>query len=103
MKKVGIIGAGLSSLYADCYLSKRGYSVDVFEKNKMAGGRSQVYKDQGYTFDMGPSWYWMPDVIDRLFSELDENRTDYFGLKRLDPAYKIFWEDQESTTIPADK
>lgn len=103
MKKVGIIGAGLSSLYAACYLSKRGYSVDVFEKNKMAGGRSQVYKDQGYTFDMGPSWYWMPDVIDRLFSELDENRTDYFGLKRLDPAYKIFWKDQESTTIPADK
>jgi len=103
MQKIGIIGAGLSSLYAACYLSKRGYSVDVYEKNSMAGGRSQVYKEQGYTFDMGPSWYWMPDVIDRLFSELDENRSDYFGLQRLDPAYKIFWKDHESTSIPADK
>lgn len=103
MKKIGIIGAGLSSLYAACYLAKRGYSVDVYDKNKMAGGRSQVYEDQGYTFDMGPSWYWMPDVIDRLFSELEENRSDYFNLKRLDPGYKIFWKNQESTSIPAEK
>lgn len=103
MKKIGIIGAGLSSLYAACYLAKKGYSVDVFDKNKMAGGRSQVYKDNGYTFDMGPSWYWMPDVIDRLFSELDEKRTDYFQLNRLDPAYKVFWKDNESTSIPAEK
>lgn len=103
MQKIGIIGAGLSSLYAACYLAKKGYSVDVYDKNSMAGGRSQVYKDQGYTFDMGPSWYWMPDVIDRLFAELDENRTDYFELKRLDPAYKIFWKNNESTSIPADK
>jgi len=103
MKKVGIIGAGLSSLYAACYLAKKGYSVDVYDKNKMAGGRSQVYKDSGYTFDMGPSWYWMPDVIDRLFSELEENRSDYFQLKRLDPAYKVFWENNESTSIPAEK
>jgi phytoene desaturase len=101
MKKIGIIGAGLSSLYAACYLAKKGYSVDVYDKNKMAGGRSQVYKDEGYTFDMGPSWYWMPDVIDRLFSELDENRSDYFALKRLDPAYKVFWKNNESTSIPA--
>lgn len=103
MKKIGIIGAGLSSLYAACHLAKKGYSVDVYDKNKMAGGRSQVFRDEGYTFDMGPSWYWMPDVIDRLFSELDENRSDYFELKRLDPAYKIFWENNESTSIPAGK
>ena len=103
MKKIGIIGAGLSSLYAACYLAKKGYEVDVFDKNKMAGGRSQTYKDQGYTFDMGPSWYWMPDVIDRLFSELDENRSDYFALKRLDPAYKVFWKNNETTSIPAGK
>lgn len=103
MKKVGIIGAGFSSLYAACYLAKRGYSVDVFEKNSMVGGRSQVFIDEGYTFDMGPSWYWMPDVIDRLFTELEEDRNDYFSLQRLDPAYKIFWKDDEPTSIPASK
>lgn len=103
MKKIGIIGAGLSSLYAACYLAKRGYSVDVFDKNTMAGGRSQVFQDKGYTFDMGPSWYWMPDVIDRLFSELDENRSDFFQINRLDPAYKVFWGDNESTEIPANE
>ncbi len=100
MKKIGIIGAGLSSLYAACYLAKRGHSVSVFEKNKMPGGRSQYFKAEGFTFDMGPSWYWMPEVIDRLFEELDEKRSDYFQLTRLDPAYQVFWDDLTSTVIP---
>lgn len=100
MKKIGIIGAGLSSLYAACYLSKQGHEVTVFEKNKMAGGRSQYYKVDGFTFDMGPSWYWMPDVIDRLFEDLGESRKDYFELTRLDPAYQVFWNDFSSTSIP---
>ena len=100
MKRIGIIGAGLSSLYAACCLAKEGHSVSVFEKNTMPGGRSQYFKDQGFTFDMGPSWYWMPEVIDRLFEELDENRSDYFQLTRLDPAYQVFWKDLSSTLIP---
>ena len=89
MRKIGIIGAGLSSLYSACYLAKAGYSVEVFEKNKMAGGRSQYFKTNGFTFDMGPSWYWMPDLIDDLFNDLGENRSDYFKLTRLDPAYQV--------------
>ena len=100
MKKIGIIGAGLSSLYAACYLSKKGHSVTVFEKNSMAGGRSQYFVDKGFTFDMGPSWYWMPEVIDRLFDELGENRSAYFRLTRLNPAYQVFWKDRTSTLIP---
>lgn len=103
MKKIGVIGAGLSSLYASCHLAKNGFKVDVFEKNKMAGGRSQFFKDKGFTFDMGPSWYWMPEVIDRLFSDLSENREDYFELTRLDPAYKVYWNDKSSTTIPMER
>ena len=100
MKKVGIIGAGLSSLSAACFLAKQGFEVDVFEKNSMPGGRSQFFTEEGFTFDMGPSWYWMPEVVDCLFRELGEKREDYFSLKRLDPAYQVFWEDFTSTAIP---
>lgn len=103
MKKVGIIGAGLSSLYAACFLAKNGYAVDVFEKNTMAGGRSQYFKTDGYVFDMGPSWYWMPELVDGLFEDLGEKRSDYFDLRRLDPAYQVLWNDQTSTKIPANK
>lgn len=104
MKNVGIIGAGLAGLYAACVLSKKkGYNITVVEKNEMAGGRSRYFKAEGFTFDMGPSWYWMPDVIDRLFEELGENREDYFKLKRLNPSYQVFWKDSEPTKIPADK
>ena len=101
MKKVGIIGAGLSSLSAACFLAKQGFEVEVFEKNSMSGGRSQFYSEEGFTFDMGPSWYWMPEVVDQLFNDLGEKREDYFALTRLDPAYQVFWEDLTSTSIPA--
>lgn len=101
MAKIGIIGAGLSSLYAACKLSKAGHHVSVFEKNSTVGGRSQTFEANGFTFDMGPSWYWMPELIDRLFSELNENREDYYSLKRLDPSYRVFWSDASFTDLPA--
>jgi len=101
-KTVDIIGAGLSGLYAACYLSKKGYKVNVYEKNESAGGRSRVFEAEGFTFDMGPSWYWMPELIDKMFEDLGENRKDYFKLKRLDPAYKVFWDEESPTDIPAD-
>lgn len=103
MSKVGIIGAGLSSLYAACYLAKHGHEVTVFEKNSMSGGRSQTFQADGFTFDMGPSWYWMPQLIDKMFEDLGEKRTEYYELKRLDPAYRVFWNDKSHTDIPADK
>ena len=103
MKRIGIIGAGLSSLYSACYLAKQGHQVVVFDKNAMPGGRSQSFQEDGFTFDMGPSWYWMPDVIDRMFNDLDEKREDYFNLTRLDPAYQVFWKDKTSTHIPSKK
>ncbi len=103
MKKIGIIGAGLSSLYASCYLAKAGYRVEVYEKNSMSGGRSQFFETDGFLFDMGPSWYWMPELVDALFADLNETRSDYFELKRLDPAYQVLWKDKTATKIPASK
>jgi phytoene desaturase len=101
MKRIDIIGAGLSSLSAACFLAKQGHEVHVHEKNKSVGGRSRVFKDEGFTFDMGPSWYWMPELIDSLFEELGEKRSDYFKLERLSPSYKVFWKDAAPTDIPS--
>jgi len=101
MKQIGIIGAGLSSLYAACKLGKSGFNVTVFEKNSMVGGRSQTFEAEGFTFDMGPSWYWMPELIDRMFTELGEKREDYYALYRLDPSYRVFWQNVEKTDVPA--
>lgn len=102
MKTVAIIGAGLSGLYAANYLAKKGYSVEVFEKNEMAGGRSRVFEKSGFRFDMGPSWYWMPDIIDELFQDLGENRENHYSIKRLENSYKVFWDKNETSTIPSD-
>lgn len=101
MSKITVIGAGLSGLYAACYLAKKGFEVEVYEKNESAGGRSRVFESDGFMFDMGPSWYWMPELIDSLFEDLGEDRKDYFSLKRLDPSYRVFWKDDEPTDVPA--
>lgn len=98
-KNIGIIGAGLSSLYAACYLSKSGYNVTLFEKNTMIGGRSQTFGSDGFKFDMGPSWYWMPELIDTLFSDLGESRSDYFDLEKLKTSYQVFWKDNTSSKV----
>jgi phytoene desaturase len=102
-KRVGIIGAGFSGLYAACKLAKEGFEVEVFEKNSMAGGRSQTFSTDGFMFDMGPSWYWMPDLIDGLFEELGVKRSDYFAIQRLTTSYQVFWKDKSVTGIPSDK
>ena len=71
-KKVAIIGSGFSSLTASCYLAKMGYSVTVYEKNASLGGRARQLSKEGFTFDIGPTWYWMPDVFERFFSDFDK-------------------------------
>ncbi|MCP4439968.1 MAG: phytoene desaturase [Aureispira sp.] len=100
-KQIDIIGSGFSSLVAACFLAKNGYAVDVYEKNEMVGGRARIFKADGFTFDMGPSWYWMPELVDKVFEELGEKREDYLDLHRLNPSYKVFWNDKTSTNIPA--
>lgn len=91
-----IIGAGIGGLATACMLSKKGYKVTIVEKNSKIGGRANIYSEQGYTFDMGPSWYMMPDIFKHFFDILGENIDDYLTLKRLAPSYRIFLKSDKS-------
>jgi len=93
-KNIQIIGSGFSSLSAACYLAQAGHQVSIYEKNSSVGGRARQLKKEGFTFDIGPSWYWMPDVFDRFFSDFGKKTSDYYQIEKLDPAYKIFFEDE---------
>jgi phytoene desaturase len=92
-KKVIIIGSGFAGLSAACFLVKAGFDVTVLEKHTMPGGRARQLKADGFTFDMGPSWYWMPDVFERFFEQFGKKVSDYYELKRLDPSYRIYWPE----------
>ena len=93
-KTIQIIGSGFSSLSAACYLAQGGHQVSIYEKNSSVGGRARQLKKEGFTFDIGPSWYWMPDVFDRFFSDFGKKTSDYYTIEKLDPAYKIFFDDE---------
>jgi phytoene desaturase len=95
-----VIGAGFSGLSTASYLAQKGYEVTVLEKHEGPGGRGRQWKSEGFTFDMGPSWYWMPDVFETFFSHFGKKPSDYYTLERLDPSYSIFYEDGPMT-IPA--
>ena len=90
-KNIAIIGSGFSSLSAACYLAKYGHKVTVFEKNNELGGRARQFKSNGFTFDMGPSWYWMPDVFEKFFNDFNKSTKDYYDIQKLNPAYRVFF------------
>ena len=98
-KNVKIIGSGFSSLSAACYLAKEGHEVTVYEKNDSLGGRARQLKKEGFTFDMGPSWYWMPDVFERFFADFDKKPSDYYELIKLSPAYRVYYGINDFITI----
>jgi phytoene desaturase len=99
-KSVIVIGSGFAGLSAASFMAKSGWQVTVLEKSKTAGGRARQLKEAGFTFDMGPSFYWMPDVFERYFSQFGKKVSDYYTLERLDPSYRIYWNDG-FTDIPA--
>lgn len=99
-KSVVVIGSGFAGLSAASFMAKAGWSVTVIEKNSSPGGRACQLKDQGFTFDMGPSFYWMPDVFERYFSQFGKKVSDYYQLERLDPSYRVYWNDGY-TDIPS--
>ena len=99
-KSISIIGSGFSSLSAACYLAKMGHDVQVFEKNNDLGGRARQFKENGFTFDMGPSWYWMPDVFERFFKDFDFQVKDFYTLKKLNPAYHVYFDKNNFIAIP---
>lgn len=98
-KKITIIGSGFSALAASCYLAKSGHDVTVYEKNTTIGGRARQLKAEGFTFDMGPSWYWMPDVFERFFADFGKKTTDYYELIKLSPAYRVYYGVDDFITI----
>ena len=98
-KNIAIIGSGFSSLSAACYLAKSGHKVTVYEKNDSLGGRARQFKAKGFTFDMGPSWYWMPDVFEKFFDDFDKKVGDYYQIKKLNPAYRVYFDKKEYIDI----
>ena len=102
MGKVSVIGSGFSGLSTAAFLAKEGYDVTVFEKNKEVGGRARQFQAEGFTFDMGPSWYWMADVFDKFFHQFDKKASDYFELIQLDPGFQIIFENQKTLELSAD-
>jgi phytoene desaturase len=99
MKKITVIGSGFSSLAASCYLAQAGYNVTIYEKNKTIGGRARQFKKDGFTFDMGPTWYWMPDVFERFFTDFGKVPSDFYELEKLNPAYSVYFGIDDYITI----
>ncbi len=100
-QKVIVIGSGFAGLSAATCLARDGYSVTLLEKNKITGGRARKFEAEGFTFDMGPSWYWMPEVFDEYFSLFGKKTSDYYDLVRLDPSYSIFFGENDVMDVPA--
>ena len=98
-KDIKIIGSGFSALAASCYLAKQGHQVTVYEKNATIGGRARQLKKDGFTFDIGPTWYWMPDVFERFFADFNKKPSDYYQLHKLSPAYQVYFGINEFVTI----
>lgn len=98
-KTIHILGSGFSSLSAACYLAQSGNKVTIFEKNATIGGRARQLKREGFTFDIGPTWYWMPDVFERFFSDFDKKPSDFYTLEKLNPAYSVYFGKDDYITI----
>lgn len=101
-KKVVVLGAGFAGLSAATSLARDGFCVTLIEKNEQTGGRARVFRQNGFVFDMGPSWYWMPDVIEQYFSRFGKSVKDYFNLIRLDPSYQVIFGKDDTISLPAD-
>jgi len=100
-KKVIIIGSGLGGMSCACYLAKNGFQVQILEKNETYGGRASVKSIDGFKFDLGPSFYWMPSIFEKFFNNFNKTSEDYFKLIRLDPSYRIFNDGSGQLDIPA--
>ena len=99
-KTITIIGSGFSSLAASCYLAKEGYNVTILEKNNTVGGRARQFIKDGFTFDIGPTWYWMPDVFEKFFADFGKVPSDYYHLDKLNPAYVVYFDELDAIQIP---
>lgn len=101
MKRIVIIGGGFAGLSAACYMAHQGCDVILLEKNKTIGGRARQYKRDGFTFDMGPTFYWMPDIFEKFFNDFGKTSGDYYTLRRLNPGYEVYFDKGKSITLSA--
>lgn len=101
-KKIIVIGSGFSGLAAACNLAAEGFDVTVLEKNAVPGGRARKFETDGFMFDMGPSWYWMPEVFEQFFARFGKKTSDYYNLRRLDPSYVVWFGENDRMDVPAD-
>ena len=100
---VVVVGSGFGGLSSACYLADAGLDVTVLEKNDGLGGRASVLEADGFRFDMGPSWYLMPDVFERFFGHFGREPSDFYDLEPLDPHYRIFFKDGDQIDVTADR
>lgn len=101
-KKIIVIGGGFSSLAAACYLAHAGHEVVLLEKNEHMGGRARQWKHEGFVFDMGPTFYWMPDLMEAFFQDFGKSASDYYELLQLDPGYEIVFGKGDRLAVSAD-
>lgn len=101
-KRIVVIGAGFGGLAAAALLARDGHQVTVLEKNEMSGGRARVWREAGFSFDMGPSWYLMPDAFEIYFAHFGKKPEDLYKLIRLDPSYRIFFGPNDKLDISSD-
>jgi phytoene desaturase len=101
-KKIIVIGSGVAGLSCASFLAKEGHAVTLLEKNDTIGGRARQFEVEGFVFDMGPSWYWMPDVFERFYQSFGHTTKDFYELIRLDPSYRVIWKDKSFSDVPAD-
>jgi phytoene desaturase len=101
MGSVSVIGSGFAGLAAASVLAKNGLDVTVYEKNDLPGGRARKFESSGFVFDMGPSWYWMPDVFEKYFRSFNSKAEDFYRLVRLDPSYRVYFGKDDYLDIPS--
>ncbi|WNJ16390.1 phytoene desaturase family protein [Pontibacter sp. G13] len=100
-QRIVVIGSGFAGLASASLLAQQGHQVTILEKNDQPGGRARQWKKDGFTFDMGPSWYWMPDVFESYFALFGKKVSDYYQLDRLDPSYRVFFGEEDQIDVPA--
>jgi len=91
--QIAVIGAGFAGMAAATSLAQMGHEVTVYEKHDGPGGRARKFEVEGFVFDMGPSWYWMPDVFERYFNRFGSSVKEQYNLIRLDPSYRVYFDD----------